>query len=78
MHGDQNVSNEVDHSFWRQFRKEVKKIKYDVYILGEIWHNSLPWLMGDQFDAVMNYPFADCLIKFSVQMKQMKLSLNID
>ena len=33
--------------------KEVKKIKSDVYILGEIWHNSLPWLMGDQFDAVM-------------------------
>ena len=49
-----DVSNEVDHSFWRQFRKEVKKIK----------HNSLPWLMGDQFDAVMNYPFADALIKF--------------
>ena len=44
--------------------KEVKKIKSDVYILGEIWHNSLPWLMGDQFDAVMNYPFADALIKF--------------
>ena len=41
-----------------------KKIKSDVYILGEIWHNSLPWLMGDQFDAVMNYPFADALIKF--------------
>ena len=59
-----DVSNEVDHSFWRQFRKEVKKIKSDVYILGEIWHNSLPWLMGDQFDAVMNYPFADALIKF--------------
>src|SRR5699024_2116720 len=35
-----DVSNEVDHSFWRQFRKEVKKIKPDVYILGEIWHNS--------------------------------------
>ena len=50
--------------FARQFRKEVKKIKPDVYILGEIWHNSLPWLMGDQFDAVMNYPFADALIKF--------------
>lgn len=59
-----DVSNEVDQSFWRQFRKEIKKEHEETYILGEIWHNSLPWLMGDQFDAVMNYPFADALIKF--------------
>ena len=24
--------------------------------MGEIWHNALPWLRGDEFDAVMNYP----------------------
>ncbi|RLQ97228.1 alpha-glycosidase [Falsibacillus albus] len=52
-----DVANEVDHAFWREFRKEVKAIKPDLYILGEIWHDSMPWLRGDQFDAVMNYPF---------------------
>ncbi|RIW35298.1 alpha-glycosidase [Bacillus salacetis] len=52
-----DVANEVDHSFWREFRKETKAIKPDLYILGEIWHDSMPWLRGDQFDAVMNYPF---------------------
>ncbi|RFU69322.1 alpha-glycosidase [Bacillus sp. V59.32b] len=52
-----DVANEVDHQFWRQFREEVKAIKPDLYILGEIWHDSTPWLRGDQFDAVMNYPF---------------------
>jgi glycosidase len=52
-----DVANEVDHAFWREFRHEVKKIKSDIYILGEIWHDSMPWLRGDQFDAVMNYPF---------------------
>ncbi|CAG9609216.1 alpha-glycosidase [Pseudoneobacillus rhizosphaerae] len=52
-----DVANEVDHAFWREFRQEVKKIKPDLYILGEIWHDSMPWLRGDQFDAVMNYPF---------------------
>jgi cyclomaltodextrinase / maltogenic alpha-amylase / neopullulanase len=52
-----DVANEVDHAFWRSFRKEVKAIKPDLYILGEIWHDSMPWLRGDQFDAVMNYPF---------------------
>lgn len=52
-----DVANEVDHAFWRDFRSEVKAIKQDLYILGEIWHDSMPWLRGDQFDAVMNYPF---------------------
>ncbi|MDZ5470293.1 alpha-glycosidase [Bacillus sp. 31A1R] len=52
-----DVANEVDHQFWREFRTAVKEIKPDLYILGEIWHDSMPWLRGDQFDAVMNYPF---------------------
>lgn len=52
-----DVSNEVSHDFWRDFRKAVKSIKPEVYILGENWDNSYPWLQGDQFDAVMNYGF---------------------
>ncbi|MFC5464542.1 alpha-glycosidase [Lederbergia graminis] len=51
-----DVANEVDHTFWRDFRNQIKAIKPDVYILGEIWHDAMPWLRGDQFDAVMNYP----------------------
>ena len=53
-----DVSNEVSHDFWREFRKRIKAVNSDVYILGENWDNSLPWLQGDQFDAVMNYEFA--------------------
>ncbi|HEU5139535.1 MAG TPA: alpha-glycosidase [Bacillales bacterium] len=52
-----DVANEVDHQFWRDFRRTVKSVKPETYILGEIWHDSMPWLQGDQFDAVMNYPF---------------------
>lgn len=62
-----DVANEVDHQFWREFRETVKEVKPDVYILGEIWHDSMPWLQGDQFDAVMNYPFTDNAIKFFAQ-----------
>ncbi len=39
-------------------------MKDDVYILGEIWHDSMPWLQGDQFDAVMNYPFTEATLNF--------------
>ncbi|SFA79227.1 MULTISPECIES: glycoside hydrolase family 13 protein [unclassified Bacillus (in: firmicutes)] len=59
-----DVANEVDHQFWREFRLAVKGIRPDVYILGEIWHDSMPWLQGDQFDAVMNYPFTTGALNF--------------
>lgn len=59
-----DVANEVDHTFWRDFRKVVKEVKPDAYILGEIWHDSMKWLQGDQFDAVMNYPLTDVVIDF--------------
>ncbi|MTI49207.1 MAG: alpha-glycosidase [Firmicutes bacterium] len=59
-----DVANEVDHGFWREFREAVKAVKSDVYIIGEIWHDSLPWLMGDQFDAIMNYPVTRACTEF--------------
>jgi len=58
-----DVANEVDFDFWRSFRKTVKNEKEDAYILGEIWHDSMPWLRGDQFDAVMNYPFLTAILE---------------
>lgn len=62
-----DVADEVDHHFWREFRQTVKSINPDVYILGEIWHESSPWLQGDQFDAVMNYPFKNAVTDFFVE-----------
>lgn len=59
-----DVANEVDHRFWRALRREVKALKPDAYILGEIWHDARPWLRGDQFDAVMNYPVTNALLEF--------------
>ncbi|TWD94527.1 alpha amylase catalytic subunit [Neobacillus bataviensis] len=64
-----DVANEVDHEFWRAFRKTVKAIKPDAYILGEIWHDSMPWLQGYQFDAVMNYPFTNTSLDFFAKDK---------
>ncbi|WP_410511371.1 alpha-glycosidase [Paenibacillus sp. BR2-3] len=59
-----DVANEVDHAFWREFRKTVKDVNPDAYILGEIMNDALPWLLGDQFDAVMNYPFTKACLDF--------------
>ena len=53
-----DVANEIDLSFWRAFRAEVKKINPQALILGEVWGDAQPYLAGDMFDTVMNYPFA--------------------
>ncbi|MNI04092.1 Cyclomaltodextrinase [compost metagenome] len=59
-----DVANEVSHQFWRDFRTMVKQINPDAYLVGEIMHDSLPWLLGDQFDAVMNYQLTNMLLNF--------------
>ncbi len=64
-----DVANEVDHPFWRAFRERVKQIKPELYILGEVWHDALPWLRGDQFDAVMNYRLTDAALAFFAENK---------
>ncbi|MNX41856.1 Cyclomaltodextrinase [compost metagenome] len=61
-----DVANEVDHAFWRDFRKVVKEVKPDAYILGEVWHDGMSWLLGDQFDGVMNYPLCNAILDFFV------------
>ncbi|MFZ4614847.1 MAG: glycoside hydrolase family 13 protein [Rectinemataceae bacterium] len=65
-----DVANEVDHEFWRQFRKRVKAIKSEAYIVGEIWHDAMPWLRGDQYDAVMNYPYGSAIQDFLLSRRQ--------
>lgn len=62
-----DVANEVGHQFWREFRQVVKEANPDAYILGEVWHESSIWLEGDQFDAVMNYPFTYAVLDFFVK-----------
>lgn len=52
-----DVADEIDHAFWRDFRKAVKEVKEDALIIGEVWYDSTSWLNGDQFDSVMNYEF---------------------
>lgn len=78
-----DVSDEVSHAFWRRFREVVKKEKPDCVIIGENWHDAYPYLMGDQYDSIMNYSFTKaCLDYFArgyIDAKQMaeKLSSNL-
>ena len=52
-----DVCDEVDHEFWKAFRKVVKSVKKDAIVIGEIMHEAASFLKGDQLDGIMNYPF---------------------
>ncbi|MCG8419308.1 MAG: glycoside hydrolase family 13 protein [Proteobacteria bacterium] len=60
-----DVPDEIDDStFWQTFRQIVKETNSDAYLCGEIWYAAQRWLRGDQFDAVMNYPFMRLALGF--------------
>lgn len=59
-----DVADEIDHYFWKKFRKAVKEVKEDALIVGEVWYDSRAWLMGDEFDSVMNYMFRNAIEGF--------------
>ncbi len=60
-----DVPGEInDDSFWQEFRRRVKAINPEAYIVGEIWYDARRWLQGDQFDASMNYPVTGACLSF--------------
>ncbi len=60
-----DVPAEIDDDpFWREFRRRMRAINPEAYIVGEIWHESQRWLQGDQFDAVMNYLITAAALSF--------------
>ena len=74
-----DVGNEVSHSFLKALRAGLKALNPDIFLLGEIWHDSLPWLQGDEYDSTMNYPFLECLHNFwldSQDARELKYGLN--
>jgi cyclomaltodextrinase len=50
--------------FWQEFRQRCRAINPDAYLVGEVWRDSRRWLQGDQFDATMNYLFAEAALAF--------------
>lgn len=62
-----DVPNEVKMEFWRVFRRLVKSINPEAYIVGEIWDDPFGWLAGDSCDAVMNYRWREAVIRYFAQ-----------
>ena len=52
---DLGHSVEYNHRFWRMFRQAVRKANPDALILAEHYGSAWDWLLGDQWDSIMNY-----------------------
>lgn len=73
-----DVGNEVSHFFLKELRKAVKEVNPQVYLLGEIWHDSISWLMGDEYDSVMNYPFVQSMHNFFIDERKNALDFECE
>ena len=52
---DLGHSPEVNHRFWKEFRKAVKEANPNAVILAEHYGDQKSWLLGDEWDTIMNY-----------------------
>lgn len=59
-----DVADEVDFTFWQEFRKAIKSVKEDALLVAETWKNGSDMLRGDQVDSVMNYLFRDAVVDY--------------
>ncbi len=52
---DIGSSPEFNHKFFKDFRTAVKSVRPDAIIMAERYGDPQLWLMGDEWDTVMNY-----------------------
>lgn len=68
-----DVADELPDVFLDDLRKAVKAENKDAVIIGEVWEDATNkfaygqrrrYLLGEQLDSVMNYPFANAILQF--------------
>ncbi|MEO5952650.1 MAG: alpha-amylase family glycosyl hydrolase, partial [Chloroflexia bacterium] len=60
-----DVTPWMTDEFWRRFRKAIRRANPEAYIVAEDWVNSTQRLVGDTFDATMNYRFGYSVISYA-------------
>jgi cyclomaltodextrinase len=59
-----DVTPWMTEEFWRRFRRSVRAAKPDAYTVAEEWNDASHYLVGECFDATMNYRLAWALRGF--------------
>jgi glycosidase len=65
---DPGVTNDPTNDYWEGFRAAVRNPaltgKSDVLMLGEEWGDASAWLLGNEWDSVMNYRFRSAVLSW--------------
>lgn len=67
----------VHHNFWKSWRKHVRSINPEAYLVAEIVdvpEKVVPYMQGDEFDAEMNYNFAFTCAEFFMNPNSMRIN----
>ena len=68
-----DVADELTDEFIENIKIAVKRNKPDGFLIGEVWDNAITkegngkqrkYLLGNGLDSVMNYPFANAILKY--------------
>jgi glycosidase len=59
-----DVAPDKSHDWWQEFRPQVKAVNPEAVIIGEIWDDASPWILGNELDTTMNYRFRRALLGF--------------
>lgn len=52
-----DVTPWISDGYWRRFRRAIRNGRDDLYLVAEDWGDATHRLVGDSFDATMNYRF---------------------
>ena len=64
-----DCANEIPHIFWQEARRNLKELKPDLLLVGEVWYDSRAWLQGNELDSVMNYLFFTPVLDYIAHKK---------
>jgi glycosidase len=59
---DPGTLNDTSNDYWEGFRDTVHSVNPNGYITGEEWGIANSWLLGGEWDAVMNYQFSSAVL----------------
>ncbi len=71
-----DVADELPDEFLEALRRRAKAVDPDALILGEVWEDASNkesyghrrrYLLGEQLDSVMNYPFRQAILQFLLE-----------
>jgi len=68
----------VPDDFWREWRKAVKQTQADAVTIAETWFDASKYLLGDTFDATMNYVLRNAILDFANGSDARKLVANLE